>query len=72
MGPSAKCVLHCYATERTIPQIRNILRADTTLYTQEKNFQHFVYVNYKIHEFIYLLDVTNSGFDQVLDNKQLV
>ena len=37
--------------------------------TEEENFQQLVYVNYKIDEIIYLLDVMNSVCEQVLDNK---
>ena len=35
--------------------------------TEEEKFQQLVYMNYKIDEFIYLLDVMNSVCDQVLD-----
>ena len=38
---------------------------------EEENFQQLVYVNYKIDEFIYLLDVVNSVCDKVVNNEQL-
>ena len=38
---------------------------------QEENFQQIVYVNYKLEEFIYLLDVMNSVFDRVIANQTL-
>ena len=52
--------------ETSYAQIRLFTRR-----TEEENFQQLVYVNYKIDEFIYLLDVMNSVCDQVLDNKPL-
>ena len=33
--------------------------------TEEEKFQQIVYVNYKLDEFIYLLDVMNSVYDKV-------
>ena len=36
---------------------------------QEENFQQFVYVNCKLEEFIYLLDVMNSVCDKVIANQ---
>ena len=38
---------------------------------QEENFQQIVYVNYKLEEFIYLLDVMNSVYDKVIANQPL-
>ena len=38
---------------------------------QEKNFQQIVYVNYKLEEFIYLLDVRNSVYDKVIADQPL-
>ena len=52
--------------ETSYAQIRLFTRR-----TEEENFQQLVYVNYKIDEFIYLLDVMNSVCDQVRDNKPL-
>ena len=39
--------------------------------TEAENFQQLVCVNFKIDEFIYLLDVTNSVCDPVLEIKPL-
>ena len=36
--------------------------------TEEEKFQQIVYVNYKLDEFIYLLDVMNSVYDKVTGN----
>ena len=33
---------------------------------EEENFQQIVYVNYKLDEFVYLLDVMNSVYDKVI------
>ena len=52
--------------ETSYAQIRLFIRR-----TEEKKFQQLVYVNYKIDDFIYLLDVMNSVYDQVLDYKPL-
>ena len=35
----------------------------------EEKFNQVVYVNYKLDEFIYLLDVMNSVFDKVIANE---
>ena len=37
--------------------------------TQEEKFQQIVYVNYKLDEFVYLLDVMNSVYDKVVANQ---
>ena len=37
--------------------------------TEEKKFQQIVYVNYRLDEFIYLLDVMNSVYDKVIANQ---
>ena len=37
--------------------------------TEEVKFQQIVYVNYKLDEFIYLLDVMNSVYDKVIANQ---
>ena len=39
--------------------------------TEEEKFQQIVYVNYKLDEFIYLLDVTNSVYDKVIANQPI-
>ena len=38
---------------------------------QEEKFQQILYVNYKLDEFIYLLDVMNSVYDQVIANQPI-
>ena len=37
----------------------------------EQNFNQIVYVNYKLDEFIYLLDVMISVYDKVIANEPL-
>ena len=39
--------------------------------TEEKKFQQIVYVNYRLDEFIYLLDVKNSLYDKVIANQPI-
>ena len=39
--------------------------------TEEEKFQQIVYVNYKLDEFIYLLDFMNSVYDKVIANKPI-
>ena len=39
--------------------------------TEEENFQQFVYVNNRLDEFIYLLDVMNSVCDKVFANQPI-
>ena len=34
-------------------------------------FQQIDYVNFKLHEFIYLLDVLNSIYDKVITNQPI-
>ena len=36
---------------------------------EDEKFQQIVYVNYKLKEFIYLLDVMNSVYDKVITNQ---
>ena len=36
---------------------------------EEEKFQQIVYVNYRLDEFIYLLDVMNSVYDKVIANQ---
>ena len=38
---------------------------------EEEKFQQLVYVNYKLDEFIYLLDVMNSVYDKVIANQPI-
>ena len=39
--------------------------------TEEEKFQQIVYVNYKLDEFVYLLDVMNSVYDKVIANQPI-
>ena len=39
--------------------------------TEEEKFLQIVYVNYKLDEFIYLLDVMNSVYDKVIANQPI-
>ena len=48
--------------------------AQVRLFTRKKEnekFQQVVYVNYKLEEFIYLLDVMNSVYDKVITNQPI-
>ena len=38
---------------------------------EEEKFQQIVYVNYKLDEFIYLLDSMNSVYDKVVANQPI-
>ena len=38
---------------------------------EEEKFQQIVYVNYRLDEFIYLLDVLNSVYDKVIANQPI-
>ena len=38
---------------------------------EEEKFQQNVYVNYRLDEFIYLLDVMSSVYDKVIANKHI-
>ena len=38
---------------------------------EEQKFQKIVYVNYRLDEFIYLLDVMNSVYDKVIANQPI-
>ena len=38
---------------------------------EDEKFQQVVYVNYKLEEFIYLLDVMNSVYDEVIPNQPI-
>ena len=52
-------------TETSYAQVRLFGRK------QGENFQQIVYVNYKLEEFIYLLDVMNSVYDKLIANQPL-
>ena len=39
--------------------------------TEEEKFQQIVYVNYRLDEFIYLLDVMDSVYDKVIANQPI-
>ena len=39
--------------------------------TEEEKFQQIVYVNYRVDEFLYLLDVMNSVYDKVIANQSI-
>ena len=52
--------------ESSYAQVRLIERKK-----QDEKFQQIVYVNYKLEEFIYLLDVMNSVYDIVFANKPI-
>ena len=58
--------------------LRNKMNNPETSYAQfrlfrrkkeEEKFQQIVYVNYKLDDFVYLLDVMNSVYDKVIDNQ---
>ena len=38
---------------------------------EEEKFQQIVYVNYRLDEFVYLLDVMNSVYDEVIANQPI-
>ena len=38
---------------------------------EEEKFQQIVYVNYRLDEFIYLLDVMSSVYDKVIANQPI-
>ena len=38
---------------------------------EEEKLQQIVYVNHRLDEFIYLLDVMNSVYDKVIDNQPI-
>ena len=52
--------------ESSYAQVRLIARK-----REDKKFQQVVYVNYKLEEFIYLLDVLNSVYDKVITNQPI-
>ena len=38
---------------------------------EEEKFQQSVYVNYKLDEFVYLLDVMNSVYDKIIAKQRI-
>ena len=38
---------------------------------EEEKFQHILYVNYKLDEFLYLLDVMKAVYDKVIANQPI-
>ena len=52
--------------ETSYPQVRLFGRKN-----DEEKIQQIVYVNYKLDEFIYLLDVMRSVYDKVIANKPI-
>ena len=52
--------------ESSYAQVRLIARK-----REDETFQQVVYVNYKLEEFIYLLDVLNSVYDKVITNQPI-
>ena len=52
--------------ETTYAQVRLLGRKK-----EEEKFRQIVYVNYKLDEFIYLLDVMNSVYDKVIANQPI-
>ena len=51
-------------TESFYAQVRFFARKK-----EDEKFQQVVYVNYKLEEFIYLLDVMSSVYDKVITNQ---
>ena len=52
--------------ETSYAQVRHFGRKN-----EEKNIQQIVYVNYRLDEFVYLLDVMNSVYDKVIANQPI-
>ena len=52
--------------ESSYAQVRLLARKK-----EDDRFQQVVYVNYKLEEFIYLLDVMNSVYDKVITNQPI-
>ena len=52
--------------ESSYAQVRLIARKK-----EDEKFQQVVYVNYKLEEFIYLLDVMNSVYGRVVTNQPI-
>ena len=55
-----------YKPESSYNQVRLFARKK-----EDEKFQEFVYVNYKIEEFFYFLDVMNSVYDKVFTNQPI-
>ena len=51
-------------SETSYAQVRLFVRKK-----EEEKFQQLVYVNYGLDEFLYLLDVMNSVYDEVIANQ---
>ena len=52
--------------ESSYAQVRLFVRTK-----EDEKFQQVVYVNYKLEDFIYLLDVLNSVYDKVIANQPI-
>ena len=52
--------------ETSYPQVRLFGRKK-----EEEKFQQILYVNYKLDEFVYLLDVMKSVYDKVIANQPI-
>ena len=52
--------------ETSIAQVRLIGRKN-----EEEKFQQTVYVNYRLDEFVYLLDFNNSVYDKIIANQPI-
>ena len=55
-----------YKLESSFAQVRLFARKK-----EDEKFQQFVFVNYKLEEFFYLLDVMNSVYDKVITNQPI-
>ena len=53
-------------TETSYAQVRLFGRKK-----EEEKFQQMVYVNYRLDEFVYLLDVMNSVYDKIIANQPI-
>ena len=60
------CVYNVDKPESSYAQIRLFARKK-----EDEKFQQVVFVNYKLEEFIYLLDVMNSVYDKVITNQPI-
>ena len=52
--------------EKSYAQVRLFARKK-----EDEKFQQVVYVNYKLEDFIYLIDVMNSVYDKVFTNQHI-
>ena len=55
-----------YKPETSYSQVRLFGRKK-----EKTKFQQIVYVNYKLDEFVYLLDIMNSVYDKVISNQPI-